>query len=92
MSYDLRRLRLHGIIERIEGTHRYRLSAAGMKTTFLYSRLHLRALRPALSSLHAQNHAPHPIQQTFHKLQRQIDHYYAYKSQLKKLISLIFEF
>ena len=34
MSYDLRRLRLHGIIERIEATHRYRLTAAGMKTAF----------------------------------------------------------
>jgi hypothetical protein len=79
MSYDLRRLRLHGIIERIEATHRYRLSAAGMQTAFLYSRLYLRALRPALSTLHAQSQAPHPIQQTFHKLQRQIDNYYAGK-------------
>jgi hypothetical protein len=79
MSYDLRRLRLHGIIDRIKGTHRYRLSAAGMKTAFLYSRLYLRALRPALSNLHAQSEAPHPIQQTFHNLQRQIDNYYADK-------------
>ena len=79
MSYDLRRLRLHGIIERIEATHRYRLTPAGMKTAFLYSRLYLRALRPALSNLHAQNQVPHPIQQTFHKLQRQIDSYYADK-------------
>ena len=79
MSYDLRRLRLHGIIERIEATHRYRLTAAGMKTAFLYSRLYLRALRPALSELHAQGQAPHPIQQTLHKLQRQIDSYYADK-------------
>jgi hypothetical protein len=79
MSYDLRRLRLPGIIDRIEGTHRYRLSAAGMKTAFLYSRLYLRALRPALSTLHAQNQTPHPIQQTFRKLQRQIDNYYADK-------------
>jgi hypothetical protein len=29
MSYDLRRLRLHGIIERMEGTHRYRLAPPG---------------------------------------------------------------
>jgi hypothetical protein len=26
VSYELRRLRLHGLIERIEGTHRYRLT------------------------------------------------------------------
>jgi DNA-binding HxlR family transcriptional regulator len=79
MSYDLRRLRLHGIIERIESTHRYRLTASGMKTAFLYSRLYLRALRPALSHLHAQSQAPHLIQQTFHRLQRQIDDYYTDK-------------
>jgi hypothetical protein len=79
MSYDLRRLRLHGVIDRIEATHRYRLTAAGMKTAFLYSRLYLRALRPALSNLHALSQVPHPIQQTLHKLQRQIDNYYADK-------------
>jgi hypothetical protein len=79
MSYDLRRLRLHGSIDRIEATHRYRLTAAGMKTGFFYSRLYLRALRPALSNLHALSHTPHPIQQTLHKLQRQIDNYYADK-------------
>ena len=79
MSYDLRRLRLHGVIERIEATHRYPLTPTGMKTALLYSRLYLRALRPALSKLHAQSQASHPIQQTFHKLQRQIDDYYADK-------------
>jgi hypothetical protein len=50
-----------------------------MKTAFLYWRLYQRALRPALSALHPQSHTPHPIQQTFHKLQREIDHYYASK-------------
>ncbi|MEA3208294.1 MAG: hypothetical protein QOE70_1351 [Chthoniobacter sp.] len=79
MSYDLRRLRLHGIIERIEGTHRYRLTEAGRKTAFLYSRLYLRALRPGLSLLHDPSQAPHPIQQTIRKLQRQIDESYAAK-------------
>jgi hypothetical protein len=79
MSYDLRRLRLHGIIERIAKTHRYRLTAAGMKTAFLYSRLYLRALRPGLSLLHDPGAVPHPLQQTIRKLQRQIDTCYADK-------------
>nr|NIP19096.1 hypothetical protein [Xanthomonadales bacterium]NIX13882.1 hypothetical protein [Xanthomonadales bacterium] len=30
MSYDLRRLRLHGLIERIEKTHRYRVTKKGL--------------------------------------------------------------
>ena len=29
MTYDLRRLRLHGLIRRIPGTHRYHLTAQG---------------------------------------------------------------
>lgn len=79
MSYDLRRLRLHGIIERIAGTHRYRLTAGGMKSALFYSRLYLRVLRPGLSILHEPNQGPHPLQQTIHKLQRQLDEYYAEK-------------
>jgi hypothetical protein len=86
MSYDLRRLRLHGIIERIAKTHRYRLTAAGMKTAFLYSRLYLRALRPGLSLLHDPGAVPHPLHQTIRKLQRQIDTCYADK------IGLFFRF
>ena len=31
MTYDLRRLRLHGLIERIPGTHRYRLTDHGSR-------------------------------------------------------------
>ena len=51
MSYDLRRLRLHGIIERIAGTHRYRLTEAGLKTALFYCRVYQRVLRPGLSVL-----------------------------------------
>jgi hypothetical protein len=32
MTYDLRRLRLHGLIERVPGTHRYRPTDLGLKT------------------------------------------------------------
>lgn len=49
MSYELRRLRLRGLIERIPKSHRYRVTPDGFKTAFLYSRLHARVLRPALS-------------------------------------------
>lgn len=51
MTYDLRRLRLHGLIERIEGTHRYQLTAHGLKTAMFYSRVYNRILRPGLSLL-----------------------------------------
>jgi hypothetical protein len=32
MSYDLRRLRLHGLIARLPGTHRYPLTPLGLRT------------------------------------------------------------
>lgn len=49
MTYDLRRLRLHGIIERIEGTHRYRVTSEGLRVAVFLSRTWSRLLRPALS-------------------------------------------
>jgi len=52
MSYDLRRLRLHGVIERIPKTQRYRLSTFGLKTALFYSRISQRLLRRGLSELH----------------------------------------
>jgi len=48
-TYDLRRLRLHGLIERIPSTHRYRSTALGARVAMFYVRLYARALRPANS-------------------------------------------
>jgi hypothetical protein len=52
MSYDLRRLRLHGLLERIPKSHRYRLTTFGLKTALFYSRTYQRLLRRGLSELH----------------------------------------
>jgi predicted MarR family transcription regulator len=49
MTYDLRRLRLHGLIERVPHSHRYRITPFGARTAMLYVRLYARALRPAAS-------------------------------------------
>jgi len=49
MTYDLRRLRLHGLIERVPRTHRYRITAIGARVAMFYARLYTRALRPACS-------------------------------------------
>src|SRR5713226_8371523 len=49
MTYDLRRLRLHGLIERVPGTHRSRITATGAQVAMFYARLYTRALRPACS-------------------------------------------
>ena len=49
MTYDLRRLRLHGLIERLPGTHRYRLTDLGLRTALFYTRVYGRILRPGLA-------------------------------------------
>ena len=46
MTYDLRRLRLKGLIHRIPKTHRYTATSYGLKVAFFYSKLYLRILRP----------------------------------------------
>jgi hypothetical protein len=49
ITYDLRRLRLHGLIERIPGTRRYRITAKGLRTAIFCTRLYNRALRTGLA-------------------------------------------
>jgi hypothetical protein len=49
MTYDLRRLRLHGLIERVPRSHRYRITPTGARVAMFYARLFTRALRPASS-------------------------------------------
>jgi hypothetical protein len=49
ITYDLRRLRLHGLIERIPKTHRYRITAKGLRTALFYTRLYSRTMRPGLA-------------------------------------------
>ena len=49
MSYELRRLRLHGLIERLPKTHRYRLTGEGLRTAMFYTRIYSRLLRPAMA-------------------------------------------
>jgi hypothetical protein len=49
MTYDLRRLRLHGLIARVPSSHRYRITPTGAQVAMFYARLYTRALRPASS-------------------------------------------
>jgi hypothetical protein len=49
ITYDLRRLRLHGLIERIPKTHCYRITAKGLRAAIFYTRLYNRSLRAGLA-------------------------------------------
>jgi hypothetical protein len=50
MTYDLRRLRLHGIIERLVGTNNYRVTAEGIRVAVFYTKLRDRLLGPLLDA------------------------------------------
>jgi hypothetical protein len=76
VSYELRRLRLRGLIKRIEKTHRYRLTSKGLRTVVFYQRTYARVIRPGLSIIHAAATAAHPpLARAFHHLQSEIDAY-----------------
>ena len=51
MTYDLRRLRLHGLITRIPQTQRYEITPLGKRVALFFTKLNARVLRPGLSQL-----------------------------------------
>jgi hypothetical protein len=58
MSYDLRRLRLHGLVERTPGTNSYVLTSEGIRVAVFYTKLQGRLLRPLLEA----HEPPAPIE------------------------------
>jgi len=74
MTYDLRRLRLHGIIERIPHTYRYQLTPDGLRIALFFSRTYARLLRPKLAEIMPE--APpvnSALRLAFDRLKSQID-------------------
>ena len=51
LTYQLRRLRLHGMIERVAGSHRYTVTERGYRIALWLSRCQARVLRPSLGQL-----------------------------------------
>src|SRR3982751_3869106 len=74
MTYDLRRLRLHGIIERIPHTYRYQLTPDGLRIALFFSRTYARLLRPKLAQiLHEAPPVNSALRLAFDRLTSQID-------------------
>jgi hypothetical protein len=48
MTYDLRRLRLHGLIQRVPHTNTYVVTPEGIRTAVFFTKVHDRVLRPLL--------------------------------------------
>jgi hypothetical protein len=74
MTYHLRRLRLHGVIERIPHTHRYRVTDSGWRTALFCTRCYNRVLRPGLARLIPENALDDsPLRRRFDQLEAAID-------------------
>jgi hypothetical protein len=74
MTYDLRRLRLKGLIHRIPQTHRYTATTYGLKVAFFYSKLYLRILRPQWNALLPDSdHLPRTLRSALDQLANEIE-------------------
>ena len=73
LTYQLRRLRLHGLIERIPRSHRYRLTDFGLRAALFLSRLYARTIRPTMSLIdpHALPSSDR-LQRAFNNVDQQI--------------------
>jgi hypothetical protein len=76
MTYDLRRLRLAGLIHRIEHTNRYALTPDGLKVAIFYTKLHNRLLRPLLAA--DQPQAPPELRAAFRTIDHHVSSYVAH--------------
>ena len=73
MTYDLRRLRLAGLIRRIEHANRYMLTPDGIKVAVFYTKLHNRLLRPLLAA--DQPQAPPELRHALRAIDQHVDSY-----------------
>ena len=78
MTYRPRRLRLHGMIERIPKSHRYRLTDLGLRTGWFFTGTYSRILRPGLGRILPGLSAPNnPLRRCFDKLDQQVNSWVA---------------
>jgi hypothetical protein len=75
MSYDLRRLRLKGLISRLPGSHTYLLTPDGQRVAIFYTKLHNRLLRPLLAAHDPP--APLPLRQALRAIDKHVEDYVA---------------
>jgi hypothetical protein len=74
MTYDLRRLRLKGLIFRPPKTHRYFLTPHGWKIARLFSRLEARVFRPAVAMFTSNDAVlPFPLRASLNRVDAQLD-------------------
>ena len=74
ITYQLRRLRLHGLIERIPKSFRYRVTDFGLRVALFFTRAYNRLLRPGIAAaLPALRAIATPLKRAFDALATKID-------------------
>jgi hypothetical protein len=72
-SYDLRRLRLKGLIRRLPRSNTYQLTPDGLRVAVFYTKVHNRVLAPLIAA--DQPPAPPPLRQALRTIDKHIDDY-----------------
>ena len=73
MTYDLRRLRLNGLIRRLPHTNRYTLTADGIRIAVFYTKIYNRLLVPLTAANQPQ--APPSLRAALAAITRHVDDY-----------------
>ena len=70
LTYHLRRLRLHGLIERLPNRHAYQVTQDGLRLALFCTRTYSRLLRPGLSIIRPEEvPSDSPLRRKFDKLE-----------------------
>jgi hypothetical protein len=75
MSYDLRRLRMNGLIRRLDHTNTYVLTPDGQRVAVFYVKVHNRLLRPLIAANAPP--APLPLRQALRIIEHHVQDYIA---------------
>jgi len=75
LGYDLRRLRLKGIIHRINHSNRYMVTPYGYRVALFMTKINDRLFHPAYTALNPNNkeNIPNPLLTAFRKLDQEIE-------------------
>ena len=73
MTYDLRRLRLKGLIWRVPDHHPYRLTSYGLNVALFLTRVNARLFQPGFTALQPEQAIPPPLAEAFRQVNLEID-------------------
>jgi hypothetical protein len=60
MTYLLRKVRMHGLVTKVQESNRYRLTEHGLRLSLFYTRTYARFLEPGAARVLAKPDSPHP--------------------------------